>query len=187
MRIDYAHYTQANLRRRKRECKYPWYKNLGQRDRESPDMAPGLKATVPSGYLKVRSAAPIICSTSLQKLNASIGQGAHVSHKFSSAFVLLLLLSNAKAFSATASDSAEAAAAPPVVGPESALNPHFGVVVKASMLGVGGDAGVSLTRLANVRVGYNGLSFSKRFSYNGINYDGKLQFRSAEALVDLTP
>jgi len=77
--------------------------------------------------------------------------------------------------------------APPAVGPESVLNPHVGFVIKASSLGAGGDVAVSLTRLADVRVGYNGLNFSKGFSYNGIHYDGQLQFRSVEALVDLTP
>lgn len=77
--------------------------------------------------------------------------------------------------------------APPVAGPEGVFNPRFGVVLKASMLGVGGDVGMSLTRLANVRVGFNGLNFSKGFSVDGVHYDGTLQFRSAEALVDLTP
>lgn len=77
--------------------------------------------------------------------------------------------------------------APPMKESSSFFKPHFGVVAKVSMLGVGGDVGVSITPLFNVRGGFNGLNYSHSFQSNGIKYDGTLYFRSAEALVDITP
>lgn len=103
--------------------------------------------------------------------------------KLFSSFSLLLVLATANAMRAEAADPPAAL----VEGPEGVFTPQFGVVVKASTLGAGGDVGMSLTRLANVRVGFNGLNFSKAFSADGVHYNGTLQFRSAEALVDLTP
>jgi hypothetical protein len=100
-------------------------------------------------------------------------------------FSLLFVLGAAAA--ARAGSPAAEPPAPAVEGPEGPLKPQFGVVLKASTLGVGGDVGMSITRLANVRVGFNGLNFSKTFSADGIHYDGTLQFRSAETLVDFTP
>jgi len=90
------------------------------------------------------------------------------------------------AASAPARADAPPAPAPPM-GPESVFKPRFGVVTKLSMLGIGGDFGMSITPLANVRVGTNGLSFSHSFQANGIKYDGTLHFRSVEALIDITP
>lgn len=77
--------------------------------------------------------------------------------------------------------------APPPPSPEGLFKPTFGIVAKGSMLGVGGDVGVSITPFFNVRSGFSGLSFSHGFSNNGVRYDGTFRFRSAEALVDITP
>jgi hypothetical protein len=102
--------------------------------------------------------------------------------------VLILALAASASPRALASDDAEAAAPAPSQGAEGALAlRHFGFVAKVSTLGVGGDVGMSLTRLANVRVGFNALDFSQGFRSNGIQYNGNLHFRSAEALLDLTP
>lgn len=83
---------------------------------------------------------------------------------------------------------ADAPPAPaPVPNPEGLFKPSFGVVAKASMLGIGGDVGASITPFFNVRGGFNGLSLSHGFNNSGIHYDGTLRFRSVEALVDITP
>lgn len=101
--------------------------------------------------------------------------------------LLSFLFALATASSALTTDDAEAPAPAPPMKSESIFKPRFGVVTKLSMLGVGGDLGMSLTRLANVRVGTNGLNFSHSFQANGIKYDGTLHYRSVEALVDITP
>ena len=103
-------------------------------------------------------------------------------------FAVLLSLTVATAsFALTGDDDAPPpAAAPPMKG-ESIFSPRFGVVAKVSMLGAGGDVGMSLTPLANVRVGANGMSITHSFQAHGIKYDGTLHYQSAEALVDITP
>lgn len=78
-------------------------------------------------------------------------------------------------------------AAPPVADPIGAFSPKFGIVVKASTLGGGGDVGVSLARLITIRGGFNGLSFNKGFTNSGVQYDGTLHLRSGEVIVDITP
>ncbi|MGE5323531.1 MAG: hypothetical protein ACM3SW_11740 [Actinomycetota bacterium] len=75
----------------------------------------------------------------------------------------------------------------PVPDPAGLFKPSFGVVAKASMLGIGGDVGVSITPFFNVRGGFNGFSYSHGFSSNGILYNGNIRLRSVEALVDITP
>jgi len=76
---------------------------------------------------------------------------------------------------------------PPAPDPVSFFKPGFGVVAKASFLGIGGDVGASITPFFNVRGGFNGLSFTQGFTNNGIHYNGTMQLRSVEALVDVTP
>lgn len=89
---------------------------------------------------------------------------------------------------AAETNTSEADAPPaPVPNPEGLFKPSFGVVAKASMLGIGGDVGASITPFFNVRGGFNGFSFSKGFNNSGIHYDGNLRLRSVEALVDITP
>lgn len=61
------------------------------------------------------------------------------------------------------------------------------VGIKASSLGAGVEAGVGLTRWADVRGGFNGLNFSHNFNQDGVNYNGTLNLRSAEAAVDFKP
>jgi hypothetical protein len=103
-------------------------------------------------------------------------------------FVFLFLFGVVTASLALAyDDDAPVPAAAPPMKSEGIFKPRFGVVTKFSMLGVGGDVGMSLTPLANVRVGANGLSLSRSFQSNGIKYDGTLHYRSVETLVDITP
>ena len=102
--------------------------------------------------------------------------------------VLLLLLTAATtSFALACGDDALPSTPTSSTNSEGIFKPRFGVVGKFSMLGAGGDVGVSLTSLANVRVGANALSFSHSFQSNGIKYDGTLHYRSVEAIVDITP
>jgi hypothetical protein len=65
--------------------------------------------------------------------------------------------------------------------------PSFAVGIKASSLGIGGEFGVSMTRLLDFRAGFNAFNFSHTFKNNGIDYNGTLQLRSADALLDIKP
>lgn len=96
-------------------------------------------------------------------------------------------LPSARALGNETNNATTEAPPPPPPSPEGLFKPSFGIVAKASMLGVGGDVGVSITPFFNVRAGFTGLNFSHGFNNSGIHYDGTLRFRSAEALVDITP
>jgi len=75
--------------------------------------------------------------------------------------------------------------------PAAPANPEgprrLGVGVKISLLGIGGEAAVALTKRINVRGGGNFFNYSHSFDKDGITYDGQLAFRSAEAHLDLFP
>ena len=100
--------------------------------------------------------------------------------------------------SAVPSDSANAStyASPvPAPAPTSSVpsvpgiggRPSFAVGIKTSSLGIGGEFGVSMTRLLDFRAGINAFNFSHTFKNNGIDYNGTLQLRSADALLDIKP
>lgn len=61
------------------------------------------------------------------------------------------------------------------------------VVAKAGTLGVGADLVVPILASANARVGANWFANSRDFDKNGIDYDGKIQLRSAALLGDWFP
>jgi len=65
--------------------------------------------------------------------------------------------------------------------------PTVGVGVKMSTLGIGFEAAVPVTRMMNLRAGFNTLDVSHGFSNDGIHYNGALRFRSVETLVDIFP
>ena len=83
--------------------------------------------------------------------------------------------------------------APPVPraarrGPANAEGPRrIGVGAKISLLGIGGEAAVALTKRINARGGFNFFNYSDTFGKDGINYGAQLAFRSAEAHLDLFP
>src|SRR5262249_54045522 len=85
-------------------------------------------------------------------------------------FVFLFSLTVATATSSLTYAEASPPPAPPPMKGESIFSPRFGVVAKVSMLGAGGDVGVSPTPLANVRVGANGMSITHSFQSHGIKY-----------------
>jgi hypothetical protein len=62
-----------------------------------------------------------------------------------------------------------------------------GVGVKTSLLGVGVEAAVPITRRANARIAYNQFNYSDNLTSNGINYGSTLDLRSVEALYDWFP
>lgn len=64
---------------------------------------------------------------------------------------------------------------------------RIGVGAKISLLGIGGEAAVALTRRINVRGGFNFFNYSDTFSKDGIGYGAQLAFRSGEAHLDLFP
>lgn len=91
-----------------------------------------------------------------------------MSHKLLFVFLFLLSVATASFALASGDDASPATAAPPTKAEKSIFSPRFGVVAKFSSLGAGGDVGMSLTPLANVRVGANGLSpeTQQRHSHN---------------------
>jgi len=83
---------------------------------------------------------------------------------------------------------ANASASPSLPADTSGAGPRrIGVGAKISLLGIGGEAAVAVTRRINVRGGFNGFSYSRDFDKDGINYAGKLAFRSGEAHFDFFP
>lgn len=72
--------------------------------------------------------------------------------------------------------------------PASAEGPRrIGVGVKLSLLGIGGEGAVALTKRINVRGGFNFFNYSYNFNKDGIGYGAQLAFRSGEAHLDLFP
>jgi hypothetical protein len=63
----------------------------------------------------------------------------------------------------------------------------FGIGLKISTLGVGLEAAVPLMAKLNVRSGVNFFQYDHSLTNDGIHYDGRLQFRSAEAHLDWYP
>jgi hypothetical protein len=79
-------------------------------------------------------------------------------------------------------------ATPLPAAPASPEGPRrIGVGAKISLLGVGGEAAVALTKRINVRGGGNFFNYSHTFDKDGITYAGQLAFRSGEAHLDLFP
>jgi hypothetical protein len=87
--------------------------------------------------------------------------------------------------SSPAADPNPAPASPAPSGPEGAR--RIGVGVKLSLLGIGGEGAVALTKRINVRGGFNFFNYSDTFSKDGISYGAQLAFRSGEAHLDLFP
>jgi hypothetical protein len=61
---------------------------------------------------------------------------------------------------------------------------RFGIGVRVSTLGIGGEFAYKLTHRFNVRAGFNVMSLSHTFNKDGVTYDGSLKFRSVDANLD---
>jgi hypothetical protein len=72
---------------------------------------------------------------------------------------------------------------------ESAGSSKFGVGVgvKVSTLGIGGEVAVPVTRITNVRFGFNAFNYNHSFDSNGITYNGQLGLRSFQTQFDIFP
>lgn len=64
---------------------------------------------------------------------------------------------------------------------------RVGIGVKVSTLGVGIEAATPLAGKFNVRGGFNMFRYSQVITNDGIDYNGQLQFQSAEAHLDWFP
>lgn len=88
----------------------------------------------------------------------------------------------------TASDTGEAASSEPAkAGTKEAGERAFsrvGIGVKISTLGAGIELATPLAGKFNLRGGFNMFRYSRPITNNGIQYDGHLQFQSAEAHLD---
>jgi hypothetical protein len=63
----------------------------------------------------------------------------------------------------------------------------FGIAVKASTLGLGGEAAYRLTHRTNLRAGFNAFQYSRGFDKDGFSYNGQLSFKTFEAHYDIFP
>lgn len=91
------------------------------------------------------------------------------------------------AVAANVASSAEGAAAPAPSGKASDSHIAIGIGVKASLLGIGGEAAVPLSHRSNVRVGFNLFNYSHSFDKDGVTYKGTLNLRSVQATYDFFP
>lgn len=83
-------------------------------------------------------------------------------------------------------NSASAAAvAPRPEGPSFSHRP--GIAFKTSLLGLGGDFAVPVTRRSNLRLGFSAFNYSRGFDKDGVSYSGKLGLSSVQALYDVFP
>ncbi len=64
---------------------------------------------------------------------------------------------------------------------------HWGIGVKASTLGIGGEVAFPVTHRSNVRFGFNAFNYNHTFGKDNIAYKGALNLRSAQATWDLFP
>jgi hypothetical protein len=62
--------------------------------------------------------------------------------------------------------------------------PRLGVGAKLSSLGIGVEGATAITHRSNLRGGFNFLDYTRGLNKDAIDYNGRLQFRSAEAHYD---
>ena len=62
-----------------------------------------------------------------------------------------------------------------------------GIGFTTSLLGIGADVAIPVTRRSNVRVGFSTFNYSHTFDKDGVGYTGKLGLRSVQALYDFFP
>lgn len=80
------------------------------------------------------------------------------------------------------------ATAPASASASTAGASRFGVAVRVSSLGIGGDIGLRLNRHATIRGGMNAFSLSRDFDTDeNITFTGKISLKSLHAFVDWSP
>jgi len=79
----------------------------------------------------------------------------------------------------------------PPPAPSSSSKPsseaRVGIGVKVSLLGGGVEVAARVNRFANVRGGFNMISYSRDFSKDSITYNGQLNFKTVEGHFDIFP
>jgi hypothetical protein len=99
--------------------------------------------------------------------------------------ITLVPEANADASPLPAAAPNPAPASPAPLSPEGPR--RIGVGAKISLLGIGGEAAVLVSKRINVRGGFNFFNYSRGFAKDGIDYGAQLAFRSGEAHLDLFP
>jgi hypothetical protein len=84
-----------------------------------------------------------------------------------------------------ASAAAKAPANPAAANKKSETRFTWGVGVKASTMGIGGEVAFPVTHRSNVRFGFNSFNYSRTFNKDNVTYKGSLDLRSAQATWDL--
>jgi hypothetical protein len=98
-----------------------------------------------------------------------------------------LMLGSAVADDSTASSRQSAFGSNSAKEKSSGDSGWVGIGVKTTFLGVGAEVATRITHHSNARAGFNILGYSRSFSKDGINYGGRLSFRTVEAHYDIYP
>lgn len=64
---------------------------------------------------------------------------------------------------------------------------NWGIGVKVSTLGIGGEAAFPVTHRSNVRFGFNAFTYNHTFGKDNVSYKGALNLLSAQATWDVFP
>lgn len=143
--------------------------------------------------LTLAAASGGVCFAQSIPANTKDGVGAEVARVTHDDLVVAAVLPNSMdqadaqtddAATPTGEDTAGEPAKPSTK--ESGVAPfsRVGIGVKMSTLGAGIEVATPLARKFNVRGGFNMFRYSRPITNNGIQYDGNLQFQSAEAHLD---
>ena len=143
--------------------------------------------------LSLATACGGVCFAQSGLANTPEGRGAEVAHALQNDLFAAAILPKSMdqpdvQTDAIASDTEEDAGSEPArAGTKEAGQRAFsriGIGVKISTLGAGIEVATPLAGKFNLRGGFNMFRYSRPITNNGIQYDGHLQFQSAEAHLD---
>jgi ABC-type transport system substrate-binding protein len=131
-----------------------------------------------------------ICFAQSGTANAQDSQKAEASHASSNELLVAAVQTDDTA--ADTVETADSEAEPQGTNPSgnntaSRANHSYskiGIGVKMSTLGAGIEVATPIARKFNIRGGFNMFQYSRDITNNGIQYNAKLQFQSAEAHLD---
>jgi hypothetical protein len=104
------------------------------------------------------------------------------------AFSLFVLYQESGFCQSTASDTPSPQTPPtPAVSTESSDDGRFGIGVKLSSFGIGGEIAARVMHRANVRAGFGIFSYSDSFTKDGIPYTAQLDLKTVEGHFDIFP
>ncbi len=143
--------------------------------------------------LSLATACGGVCFAQSSLANTPEGRGAEVAHATQNDLFAATILPKSMDMAETqtddtASDTEEVAGSEPArAGTKEAGQKAFsriGIGVKISTLGAGIEVATPLAGKFNLRGGFNMFRYSRPITNDGIQYDGHLQFQSAEAHLD---